>query len=64
MNPSQVMNGSPRTNRRAAAGYQPVGGSTTDDRKIPAHVAAILIGAGILLIALDKAKFKMVVGVS
>lgn len=64
MGPSQVMGGSPQVGRRSATGSTPVGGNTTDDRKIPAFTAAILIGAGLVLFGLDKAKFKMVVGVS
>jgi hypothetical protein len=52
------------TRRQATVGSVPVGGSTSDDRKIPACTAGFLIAAGLVLYALDKAKFKMVVGVS
>jgi hypothetical protein len=52
------------TRRQATAGRVPVGGNTSDDRKIPAYTAGFLIAAGLVLYALDKAKFKMVVGVS
>lgn len=60
---SQFMAGQPRSGTRASSSV-PMGGNTTDDRKIPACTAAAMILAGLVLYGLDKAKFKMVVGVS
>lgn len=50
--------------KSASASHVSVGGNTTDDRKIPACTAGVLLIAAGALFFFDRAKFKMVVGVS
>jgi hypothetical protein len=66
MGPGQIMGGGSGTTRSksAAASHVSVGGNTTDDRKIPAMTSGVLLLAVGALFLFDRAKFKMVVGVS